>query len=389
MSAFRQTYGSPLVKGKNRSAQPASQSSTLALVVSALASSDGQSSPGGSYSSAHLRKRNDELEVTSRVLAAKNHAIAKKLSTVETTLYDAKRVIRNLRKELSVLKHSSAATSTLTQQGSEPGKQVRTETTTQLSLQPNSSDQGTASTAPPSKVPTTAPPQAPTTARLSSSPGALVPANKMAPSPPAAPAPSSIGPRISRILKPPKTPATSFQATTAPSDSDASSQASPDWLRSRLSKYVAKDDGSDGEAPLVSSSVISPVVPALMSPQGHFPSAMSGDAILPVSRSPRSTMPPPALHSRAPLAVLDSDGTGTVGGSSSRGVTLDIRQTPKQSPRLACAVLAPIERPALAERRGGHANLLHRLPPSDIADLKVRRQLPFSEQSESTHCLED
>jgi hypothetical protein len=67
-----------------------------------------QPSPGSTFTSDYLRKRNDELEVTGKVLASKNHAIAKKLSAVETTLVEAKRIIKDLRRELSHQAHKAA-----------------------------------------------------------------------------------------------------------------------------------------------------------------------------------------------------------------------------------------------------------------------------------------
>ena len=102
MSAFRDT--TPF------KSKPPSQQRTAAKASSVgSAGHDSKASPpSSSFTSDHLRKRNEQLDSSNKVLAAKNHAIAKKLSLVERNYCDARRTIKDLRKENSHLKHTMA-----------------------------------------------------------------------------------------------------------------------------------------------------------------------------------------------------------------------------------------------------------------------------------------
>ena len=92
LSGFARAYGSPAKHRqlKQRSASTPPQDRKPHAVK-----------PPASFTSDYLRNRNDELETTGKVLASKNHAIAKKLSIVEGTLNEAKRTIKDLRRALS------------------------------------------------------------------------------------------------------------------------------------------------------------------------------------------------------------------------------------------------------------------------------------------------
>lgn len=102
--SVKKSYGSP-ARGYSRSIE--TKISPFGRSHSKSPSRN-QPSPGSTFTSDYLRKRNDELEVTGKVLASKNHAIAKKLSAVESTLVEAKRVIKDLRRELSHQAHKTA-----------------------------------------------------------------------------------------------------------------------------------------------------------------------------------------------------------------------------------------------------------------------------------------
>jgi hypothetical protein len=104
MSVFPSTYGSPTsTKNRGKSPQKGATGGTKTTVATG-----GRKPPAATFTSDHYRKRNDELEATSRVLAAKNHAIAKKLGVVETAFLEAKVATKDLRHQLAFVKHTAA-----------------------------------------------------------------------------------------------------------------------------------------------------------------------------------------------------------------------------------------------------------------------------------------
>jgi len=117
--SVKKSYGSP-ASGYSRSIER--KLSPFGRSHCKSPSSRKQPSPGSTFTSDYLRKRNDELEVTGKVLASKNHAIAKKLSAVESTLVEAKRVIKDLRRELSHQAHKTAGCTRVQTKGVSPGK---------------------------------------------------------------------------------------------------------------------------------------------------------------------------------------------------------------------------------------------------------------------------